>query len=131
MDNLKSFITTYTVHWKYQWFFTIKKHKINTLTPTNQNMKEFKGSKNWGVQLGTDDDFARVIIGSKSIKLGFTNVDEDNANARLIAAAPELLEALQLLLYGWNNEDLAHDVTDSFNKARLAVDKALGKETTT
>jgi len=36
-----------------------------------------------------------------------------------------------LLLYGWNNEDRAHDVTDSFNKARLAVDKALGKETAT
>lgn len=51
-------------------------------------------------------------------------VEVDRANAILISAAPELLEALQLLLYGWDNADLQHDVTSAFNKAREAVNKA-------
>lgn len=48
------------------------------------------------------------------------------ANANLIAAAPELLEALQLLLYGWENADMQHDVTASFDNAKSAINKALG-----
>jgi hypothetical protein len=46
------------------------------------------------------------------------------ANATLMAASKELLEALELLLYGWDNEDLLHDVSGSFEIARLAINKA-------
>lgn len=46
-------------------------------------------------------------------------------DAHLIAAAPDLLSALQLLLQGWNDPDINHDVTESFNIAQSAVAKAL------
>lgn len=52
-------------------------------------------------------------------------VDTANANARLIAAAPELLEALEEIVAaadgdGWNQLDA------SFSKARAAISKATG-----
>lgn len=49
---------------------------------------------------------------------------EYEANAHLMAASKELLEALELLLYGWDNEDLQHDVSGSFEIARGAINKA-------
>ncbi len=54
-------------------------------------------------------------------------LDARNANARLMAAAPELLEALQEIITaadgeGWNQFDAG------FTKARAAVAKALGHD---
>ena len=54
-------------------------------------------------------------------------LDARNANARLMAAAPELLEALQEIITaadgeGWNQLDAG------FTKARAAVAKALGND---
>ena len=54
-------------------------------------------------------------------------LDARNANARLMAAAPELLEALQEIITaadgeGWNQLDAG------FTKARAAVAKALGHD---
>lgn len=54
-------------------------------------------------------------------------LDARNANARLIAAAPELLEALQEIIAaadgeGWSQLDAG------FTKARAAVAKALGND---
>ena len=46
-----------------------------------------------------------------------------NANARLIAAAPELLEALECML---SCED-AHHVIDANKRARAAIAKAKGE----
>lgn len=48
------------------------------------------------------------------------------ANARLIAAAPELLEALQLLL---EQDDNGEDEIWVRNKARDAIAKATGEQT--
>lgn len=45
-------------------------------------------------------------------------------NAKIMAAAPEMLAALQLLLYGWNESDVNHDVTGAFNQAQEAINKA-------
>ena len=52
-------------------------------------------------------------------------LDARNANARLMAAAPELLEALQEIITaadgeGWSQLDA------SFTKARAAISKAIG-----
>lgn len=54
-------------------------------------------------------------------------LDARNANARLMAAAPELLEALQEIIAaadgeGWSQLDAG------FTKARAAVAKALGND---
>ena len=54
-------------------------------------------------------------------------MDARNANARLMAAAPELLEALQEIITaadgeGWSQLDAG------FTKARAAVAKALGND---
>ena len=54
-------------------------------------------------------------------------LDARNANARLMAAAPELLEALQEIITaadgeGWSQLDAG------FTKARAAVAKALGND---
>ena len=50
----------------------------------------------------------------------------DEADARLIAAAPELLEALkELMEYAWIIEDRCDAVAT--NKARAAIAKAEGK----
>lgn len=56
-----------------------------------------KGSRAWKVTGNVDDaadDVANVI--------GYSEIDEVAANARLIAAAPALLEALQTIL-GYNS----------------------------
>ena len=52
---------------------------------------------------------------------------EAQANANLIAAAPDLLESLQALLNSWSNGS-AEDFSNSEKKARAAISKALGEE---
>lgn len=56
---------------------------------------------------------------------GLANDDEDRANARLISAAPDLLEALE-----WIVEDGASD-SRALEVARAAILKATGKESQT
>ncbi|KKL72793.1 hypothetical protein LCGC14_2081430 [marine sediment metagenome] len=69
--------------------------------------------------------------------------DEPEANARLIAAAPAMLDALEALLshfdnftdesrHGWGNQEdayycLAKHAQDSWKKARAAIDAAKGE----
>ena len=50
---------------------------------------------------------------------------EQRANARLIAAAPDLLEALKAMLTNWE-EDSAYG-SDAADKARAAIAKAGGE----
>lgn len=75
-----------------------------------------KGLEHWG-----DDGGSRHLSGP-----------EQFANAHLIAAAPELLEALQLLMaeQTGGNKSCGHNgftCMCSYNKARAAIAKALGE----
>lgn len=54
-------------------------------------------------------------------------LDARNANARLMAAAPELLEALQEIITGADGEGWSQ-LDAGFTKARAAVAKALGND---
>ena len=89
---------------------------------------EFKGTKGEWKITGTGEQ--RTIINGGSIdvwwNLSLSDVSEDEgkANAKLIAAAPDLLKALQNLL----NTDINNNnwnYAASTNQARNAINKAL------
>lgn len=52
--------------------------------------------------------------------------EEREANAKLIAASPELLEALQELISDLEEETLSTSINDSISRAKQAINKALG-----
>ncbi len=53
---------------------------------------------------------------------------ERDANARLIAAAPDLLEALQEILHCRETNRYGADGCQGFHMAKEAIDKALGNK---
>ena len=79
------------------------------------------------------DDFSR-FIGAASI-MGSNNncsYEEAKANARLMAAAPEMLQALEIIYEHWNNEDNAYYGMDDelfpiMKKVKQAIAKAKGE----
>lgn len=95
-------------------------------------MKDFKGTPGpWLVKEVDDDDISEmsstmVVAGPHVIACigptGNTDLKSDIDNANLIAAAPELLEALQAVVR------VADRQTDEFDMARAAISKALGGE---
>lgn len=102
-------------------------------------MSEFKGTPGeWSFSHNSvsDDNVACIEINSSESlyeiaylqstpssigKYEQTSLDKTIANAHLIAAAPELLEALQAVVR------VADRQTDEFDMARAAIEKALGK----
>lgn len=105
-------------------------------------MKDFKGTPGkWSFSHGSasDDSVDCIEINSSESlhevaylqstpssigKYEQTSFDKTIANAHLIAAAPDLLEALQACL-GWVNNGVARD---AHKKAVAAISKALGEE---
>ncbi|WP_368920003.1 hypothetical protein [Citrobacter sp. RHB21-C01] len=96
-------------------------------------MKHTPGPWYWDSEgLGSKD----VLVFGKGYPFEMTST----ANRNLIAAAPDLLEALQLSLNAMNEmgdilnfHDLAEqskvdELTPAFDKARAAISKALGEE---
>lgn len=63
-----------------------------------------------------------VAIGKTVARIYHSVPEEDLPNARLIAAAPELLEALIAVV------SVADRATVEFDKARDAIDKATGSQ---
>lgn len=96
-------------------------------------MSKFKGTP--GPWSGKDVGICRQD--DARLQLGFVTTSNENrrdecaANAHLIAAAPELLEALQDFMAesAGNTKSCGHDFECicRFDKARAAIAKALGK----
>ncbi|EJI7099541.1 TPA: hypothetical protein H2V04_000055 [Salmonella enterica] len=67
------------------------------------------------------------VIDSYVMRDGHPSLRVSKEDMDLIAAAPELLEALQLLLNSWSNGS-SKDISSAERKARAAISKALGEE---
>lgn len=95
-------------------------------------MKEFKGTPGpWKVKEVDDDEISEMsstMVAAGSLVLAcigptsYTDLKSDNANANLMAAAPDLLEVLQKLLTIYGRE------LSEFKSAKAAISKALGEE---
>jgi hypothetical protein len=99
-------------------------------------MKEFKGTKGEWIITELKDSNGFIYVGKNKfdsriatcykVDEGYENEEVSNetrANAKLIAAAPDLLEALQLVreeYYGTTNMDAT-----LWNKVTKAIEKAL------
>lgn len=90
-------------------------------------MKEFKGTKGeWELDYGSNTSPMRIVANHQVICLFGVSFSEDKANAKLIAAAPDLLEALiELLPHIDNYEDLHVSVQKKVINAQKALLKAL------
>lgn len=109
-------------------------------------MKEFKGTPGkWSFSHGSasDDNVACIEINSSESlheiaylqstpssigKYEQTSFDKTIANAHLIAAAPDLLEALQAMLSKAYKQNWNDQYPDEVSKAQEAISKALGEE---
>ncbi|EOI5799799.1 hypothetical protein ACM91Z_002778 [Cronobacter dublinensis] len=92
-------------------------------------MKEFKGTP--GPWTGKDVGICRQD--RAGLQLGFIMTHDENrvaecaANARLIAAAPDLLEVLQLIL-SYHEDGNCQLHKEDVALARAAIAKAIGEE---
>lgn len=80
------------------------------------------------------DDWIRTGVNSESKHIAMVNYcsdvfgDEHKANAHLIAAAPELLEALIEMQRNGRKQGWSDKYESSMEKTRLAISKALGQQ---
>ncbi|MCZ9578942.1 hypothetical protein NVS03_07810 [Enterobacter cloacae] len=93
-------------------------------------MKEFKGTPGkWKYTVRNVNEmmttFHGVTIGDTYIEAATRNERED---ALLIAAAPDLLEALQAMLSKAYKQNWNDQYPDEVSKAQAAISKALGEE---
>ncbi|HEB4091801.1 TPA: hypothetical protein RZ058_002689 [Enterobacter cloacae] len=93
-------------------------------------MKEFKGTPGkWKYTVRNVNEmmttFHGVTIGDTYIEAATRNERED---ALLIAAAPDLLEALQAMLSKAYKQNWNDQYPDEVSKAQAAISKALGDE---
>ena len=79
---------------------------------------EADSNDGWCICICSGDEVPQTSWGGTEVPLGWGPV---KANARLIAAAPELLEALQVML-----DAAQHDITTECDIARAAIAKAIG-----
>lgn len=93
-------------------------------------MKEFKGTP--GPWAGKDVGICRQD--RAGLQLGFIMTHDENrvaecaANAHLIAAAPDLLEALQEMLNKAYKQNWNDQYPDEVSKAQAAISKDMGEE---
>ena len=94
------------------------------------NAKHTPGPWDWDAQgqNGHNGLFNIYILDSTKRKIGtlYGRGDEREANGRLIAAAPEMLEALELLVEEAREDSQNASLMDAFQKARAAIARATG-----
>ncbi len=86
----------------------------------------------WTIMAMDADIGCRTILGGRSYfaiteTVGLSDDDEDRANAHLIAAAPELLEALEAIAEGRTlvMDDIGETFAEALRRdARAAIEKA-------
>ena len=90
-------------------------------------MKEFKGTREvWSLDYGSNTSLMRIVANHQVLCLFGNSSNEDIANAKLIAAAPDLLKALTgLLPHIGEYSDLHVTVQGKVTQALKAIDKAL------
>ena len=97
-------------------------------------MKEFKGSAGPWSSHDDEESMATSVVmndfGDILCVVGtyMTSTEEDYANANLIAAAPDLLEALQKMFRAGQKQNWNERYESEMNAARAAISKALGEE---
>ncbi|WP_072929994.1 hypothetical protein [Nissabacter archeti] len=93
-------------------------------------MSEFKGASGpWSFH-EEDGEGGQIVVADNGdvvcvVGSYMTSVEEDFANGPLIAAAPELLEALQFIVDSW--ESNGHLSPTSITGAKRVINKALGR----
>ena len=93
-------------------------------------MKEFKGTKLEWVRDGKmvyaledgENRFYAAFYPGRNCRKG-----ESEANAQLAMAAPDLLEALQELVFLYDHDEGCRELTE-YKRAKAAISKALGEE---
>lgn len=96
-------------------------------------MSEFKGSKSPWLISGESEKWNRIIDANGDlITTCFAMQNEDDANANLIAAAPELLEALQEMVaivkkHTYPQPDKPSSTYGRMEAAEAVIARALGQ----
>jgi len=97
-------------------------------------MKRFEGSPApWRINGVDYHDYGLIDAEGGEIMLLKAECERDDHNATLIAAAPDLLEALQNMIGAFDNPIARRKLPSDFNSeaiqsARAAISKALGEE---
>ncbi|HFK5622983.1 hypothetical protein EKS35_13970 [Enterobacter hormaechei subsp. steigerwaltii] len=92
-------------------------------------MKRFEGSPApWRINGVDYHDYGLVDAEGGEIMLLKAECEQDDHNATLIAAAPDLLEALQAMLNKAYKQNWNDQYPDEVSKAQAAISKALGEE---
>ena len=89
---------------------------------------EFKGTKGEWFCMSNELDGFEVISNGKSILSNDIVFSKQKANAKLIAAAPELLENLIRLVDRIKECEYQDSFPSAFRRAEEAINKALNKQ---
>lgn len=91
-------------------------------------MKRFEGSPApWRINGVDYHDYGLIDAEGGEIMLLKAECEQDDHNATLIAAAPDLLEALQAMLSKAYKQNWNDQYPDEVSKAQAAISKALGE----
>lgn len=88
-------------------------------------MEKFEGTPGRWIKVGDSIKAPGDI--EVAVVLHFEEEEMMAADANLIAAAPDLLEALQELVFLYEHDEGCRELTE-YKRAKIAISKALGEE---